>query len=101
MFIYLNKRRGQSTAEYAVVLGLIAAAVMAMQTYVKRGLQGRIAEATDAVGGQFEPKYLLAESKTKHESEQTEEMKTGGAVGKDFLKNKQHREGYQTITNTK
>ncbi|MFQ5680500.1 MAG: hypothetical protein ACE5GG_00370 [Candidatus Omnitrophota bacterium] len=37
----------QNTAEYAIVIGLVVAAVMAMQTYVKRGFQGRVASASD------------------------------------------------------
>ena len=43
----LRHRKAQSTAEYVIVLGLIVAAVIAMQTYVKRGLQGRIRDAVD------------------------------------------------------
>ena len=35
-------RKAQQTAEYAIVLGLVVGAVVAMQVYVKRGLQGRI-----------------------------------------------------------
>ncbi len=42
----LNKK-GQNTAEYAVLIGLVVAAVIAMQTYVKRGVQGRMHDASD------------------------------------------------------
>lgn len=34
-------RRAQSTAEYAIVIGLVIAAVVGMQVYVRRGLQAR------------------------------------------------------------
>ncbi|MFQ5680495.1 MAG: hypothetical protein ACE5GG_00345 [Candidatus Omnitrophota bacterium] len=34
--------KAQSIAEYAVVIAVISAALLAMQTYVKRGLQGRL-----------------------------------------------------------
>lgn len=64
----LKKRiRGQSTAEYAVVIALVVAAVIAMQTYVKRGLQARMRDAsiklveeTNYLGNaiQYEPYYL-------------------------------------------
>ena len=39
--------RGQTVAEYAVLLSLVIAAAVAMQIYVKRGLQARIKKGTD------------------------------------------------------
>lgn len=63
-------RRGQSTAEYAIVIGLVIAAAVAMQVYVKRGIQGKVKDAVDfsktdvtsgvTIGatGQYEPYYL-------------------------------------------
>ncbi|MCX5698288.1 MAG: hypothetical protein NTX01_01115 [Candidatus Omnitrophica bacterium] len=42
-----RSRKGQSTAEYAIVIGLVIAAVIGMQVYVKRGIQGKIADASD------------------------------------------------------
>jgi uncharacterized protein (UPF0333 family) len=35
------RKRGQSTAEYAILIGLVIAAAVGMQLYVKRGLQAR------------------------------------------------------------
>ncbi len=51
------KKKAQSIVEYAILIGLIAAAVVAMQIYVKRGLQAKIAGAVDQEwgGGQYEP----------------------------------------------
>jgi len=40
-------RKGQNIAEYSILIALVIAAAVAMQTYVKRGLQGRIADAVD------------------------------------------------------
>lgn len=66
MLLKLRNRRGQNTAEYAVVIALIIGAVIAMQTYVKRGLQGRMKDATDKIATdtaelgatkQYEPYY--------------------------------------------
>ena len=71
MRIFKNKK-AQSTAEYAIVLGLVIGAVIAMQTYVKRGLQGRVRQAADyryksadatqpdifKTAGGYEPYYL-------------------------------------------
>ena len=35
-------RKAQSTIEYAVLIGVIVAALLAMQVYLKRGMQGRM-----------------------------------------------------------
>ena len=52
---YSCKSIGQSTVEYAVLLAIVAAALIAMQVYLKRGVQGRIRDlaaqlAPDAAG---------------------------------------------------
>lgn len=39
---FLKHKKAQSTAEYAILIGLVIAAVVGMQTYVKRGLQARV-----------------------------------------------------------
>jgi len=54
MFRYLNKR-GQSTLEYGVVIAVVVAALISMQTYVKRGIQGKLRQASDDIGEQFSP----------------------------------------------
>jgi Flp pilus assembly pilin Flp len=46
----INKSHfGQSVTEYAVLLALVAAALMAMQVYLKRGIQGRIRDLADQI----------------------------------------------------
>ncbi len=40
-------KKGQNTAEYAILIGLVIAGALAMQTYVKRGMQGRVHDASD------------------------------------------------------
>ena len=51
----LFSKKAQSTLEYAILIAVIVGALIGMQTYVKRGLQGRLKVATDDVGSQFEP----------------------------------------------
>lgn len=48
MLTALRGRKGQNTAEYAILIGLVVAAALGIQTYVKRGLQGRMKDAGDA-----------------------------------------------------
>jgi predicted hydrocarbon binding protein len=57
MFKYLNKKRqkGQSTLEYAILIIIIIGALMSIQVYIKRGIQGRLKSATDDIGTQFSP----------------------------------------------
>ena len=60
----IRARRGQSTAEYAVLFGIVIGAAIAMQQYVKTRLQGAIqkqaaAYQTAAEGAAaFEPTRL-------------------------------------------
>jgi len=65
-------RKGQNIAEYSILIALVIAAAVAMQTYVKRGIQGRVVDAVDFAGPdvtiegetlsfttkQYEPYYL-------------------------------------------
>ena len=62
-----NRIKGQSTAEYAILIALVVAAVIAMQTYAKRALQAKVRDATlfmvqqtNELGSsvQYEPYYL-------------------------------------------
>ena len=57
MFKYLNKKRqkGQSTLEYAILIIIIIGALLSIQVYIKRGIQGRLKGAADDIGTQFSP----------------------------------------------
>lgn len=44
----LKGRKAQSTAEYAILIGLVVAVAIGMQTYFKRGIQGRVKDEADA-----------------------------------------------------
>jgi Flp pilus assembly pilin Flp len=55
-FLKMHKRKAQSTLEYTMVVACIAAALMGMGIYVKRGFQGRFREAADQIGEQYSAK---------------------------------------------
>ena len=88
----LKNKKAQSTAEYVIVLGLVVAAVMAMQTYIKRGLQGRIKDVVDYKDNagqamlfstnQYEPNYINSTFSTNRASNETENSVSGGAVNR-------------------
>jgi hypothetical protein len=50
-----RSRRGQSTLEYAILIVIVMGALVAINFYIKRGLQGRLRQATDDIGDQFSP----------------------------------------------
>lgn len=53
----LRKKRGQSTLEYAILVVVIIMALIGIQAYLKRGLQGRMRESTDQIGEQFSAEF--------------------------------------------
>jgi Flp pilus assembly pilin Flp len=64
----LKNKKAQNTAEYAILISLVVAGIIAMQTYAQRALQARVRDAgvylqeqTDGIGDgvrQYEPYYL-------------------------------------------
>lgn len=90
----IRKRLGQSTAEYAIVIALVIAAAMAMQTYVKRGIQAKIKAASDhqlaeyGLGNattQYEPYYAQHNITTTSTSTETVGTETGGKVKRELI----------------
>ena len=83
-------RRGQSTAEYAIVIGLVIAAAVAMQVYVKRGLQAKIKNAVDYNDAnatmfnttQYEPYYAGSNMTSIRNASSGENMTSAGAVNR-------------------
>jgi len=55
MLTYFNNRwkKGQSTLEYAILIIIIIGALLSIQVYIKRGVQGRLKGAADDIGDQF------------------------------------------------
>jgi hypothetical protein len=71
MLQYINQKRAQSTLEYAVLIIVVIGALITIQVYIKRGVQGRLRSASDDIGDQFSPgntnhiKTVVSKSKTK------------------------------------
>jgi hypothetical protein len=83
-------KRAQTTAEYAILIALVVAAVTAMQIYVKRGMQGKVKDVVDGMGtgmgyagavtSQYEPYYLNSTSNTNQSGNDNETVAIGGAT---------------------
>jgi len=95
MFIYLNKRKGQSTLEYAVIIAVVVAALVGMQAYIKRGLQGKMKESTDQIGEQFSPGHTSMNSTITSNTFTTENVEidsSGRPITKSFSQQTQNRD---------
>ena len=107
MLRILKSKRAQTTAEYAILIGLVVAALVAMQIYVKRGLQGRMRGATDYLAtqttdigttGQYEPYYLSSSFDSARDTNESEATITGGGVTRTLTQDQSSRTGTQTYS---
>lgn len=104
-----NGQTGQGLAEYALIFSIVIAALLAMQTYVKRGLQGKYKDAADEIifslseikGDlnlplQYEPYYTDSRITTTASQSRTEKESSGG-LKQTTIDNIVKRQGYQKI----
>jgi hypothetical protein len=61
-------RKAQSTLEYTVVIVAVVAALLAMQIYLKRSMQGRLRQVADEAGQQYSPKATTSDITIQQES---------------------------------
>lgn len=99
MFKLLNQRRAQSTLEYAILIVIVIGALIAMNTYIKRGLQGRFRSASDDIGDQYSPGNTNVVMNTVVSATQTETF-TGGVSRTDITAEKTSVDGIQQIMNS-
>lgn len=115
MFRWLNSRKGQNTAEYAILIGVIVAAAIAMQIYIRRGMQARIKDAVDFTktadddaGGylfgnnamsQYEPYYLQSNYETMQAGNTYEQQEIGGGMIRNSISDITQRTGNQVYGN--
>ena len=82
----LHNRKAQNTAEYALLIALVVAGIIAMQTYAQRGLQARVRDAADYMTEdatlskhgfllkQYEPYYLQSDYNVTRDSNETQKL---------------------------
>ena len=76
----IRKIKGQSTLEYAVLVVIIIAALLSLQTYIKRGVQGRLRKSTDDIGEQFSVTSAASYCRTVVSTSQTKEENNQGHI---------------------
>lgn len=101
----LKNKKAQNTAEYALLIALVVAGVIAMQTYAQRALQARVRDAgmyltsqTSQLGksNQYEPYYLQTNYTIDRSSNETFTL-DNDTTAKD-VNNLRGREGRQDTT---
>jgi len=75
--MFLNKKKAQSTLEYGVVIAVVVAGLLAIQIYMKRGVQGKLRKAADDIGEQFDAKNTSYTYTTKRTGTTVEETNAG------------------------
>lgn len=90
------RRRGQSTLEYAVLIVVIIAALIAMQVYLKRGIQGRMRESSDQIGEQFSPGFTTS-NVTTNTYAQSQETSDAYSTTTQIMNQWQQRSGSESI----
>lgn len=109
MFKKLFKNKiAQTTAEYALLIALVVAAVIAMQTYAQRAIQARIRDAaiymanqTSTLGNstQYEAYYTQTSYNIERDSSDTTTMAgNSGAQYKSDESRKRLKGGYSNVT---
>ncbi|MFH1768021.1 MAG: hypothetical protein ABH858_02530 [Candidatus Omnitrophota bacterium] len=101
--MWRKNRKGQSITEYAILFGIVIGALAGMQVYVKRGLNAKFKDGTDAyanitgsftvTGGQtvtldkmsqYEPYYVEAKGATYQETVEQQHM-GGGQIKNEIV----------------
>jgi Flp pilus assembly pilin Flp len=108
---FLKNRKAQNTAEYALLIALVVAGVIAMQTYAQRALQARIhdasqymatADSNSSIGlgnsTQYEPYYLNSDYNMASSSIDNKRL-GAGLVGADSQSNRSRSGGQVTSYN--
>ncbi|MFH0940746.1 MAG: hypothetical protein V1840_02695 [Candidatus Omnitrophota bacterium] len=67
----MTLKRGQSVMETAVLILVIVGALIAMQVYLKRGIQGRLRSGVDSIGEQYDPQATSSSFTINHMSNAT------------------------------
>ena len=79
----MKNKKAQNTAEYAILISLVVAGIIAMQTYAQRALQARVRDAgqylsteTSTLGDavQYEPYYLSTNYDVRRDEAETQRL---------------------------
>jgi uncharacterized membrane-anchored protein YhcB (DUF1043 family) len=66
--------------EYALIIAVVVAGLLAMQIYMKRGVQGKLRQTTDDIGAQFEAEKTKVVSNITRTGTTVEETISGNTT---------------------
>jgi len=78
--VLIKVRKAQSTLEYALLISVVVGALLGMQTYLKRSIQGRMQIIGDQMGDQYDPDGTYREENMLVNNAQIIETTTGGTA---------------------
>lgn len=95
MFRKIHDRKGQNTAEYAILISLVVAGIIAMQTYAQRALHSRIKAASTLMTDQGGTETVAGSGWRLDTQEQYEPyyMQTDYAIDKEGVESQRLTEG--------
>ena len=96
----LNKK-AQSAVEYAMVLIVVMGAFVAIGTYIKRGIQGRMRDATDDMGDQYDPRVANSFIEYRQVVNSSTKVYTYNTVDAGVLETTTKRDDTSKIVETK
>ncbi|MBI5415882.1 MAG: hypothetical protein HZA29_03605 [Candidatus Omnitrophica bacterium] len=109
----LKNKKAQNTAEYAILISLVVAGIIAMQTYAQRALQARVrdaasymkneivtADTTGSMGGtvQYEPYYLTTDYTISRNEATTKKLDTTTTRQDALLQRTREVGGFQNMS---
>lgn len=106
----MKKTKAQSVIEYSICVAMIIFATIAVQHYIRRGLQGRYANMVDFTTNstaekagvspnlQYEPEGIQQELNTTQSVEAKDNIVGAGKINRVILSDKSIRKGTSTET---
>ncbi len=76
----LKLRQGQSVLEYAILMVIVIAALLSLQVYIKRGIQGRLKSSADEIGDGYSQANGANYIKTTYTRSNTSENAVAGTT---------------------
>lgn len=69
--------QGQTTLEYALIITVVIVGLLAIQIYVKRGVEGKLRASSDDIGDQFEAGKTAVKSTIKNTGRNVQTVSSG------------------------
>ena len=94
------KAAGQTTIEIAVLIAVIVVALVAMQVYLKRGIQGGLRARVDGIGEQYDHLAARGERVLSHTTNTTSTTRTevGRQDAQDVLMTSERTQTHNEVT---